>query len=91
LPEEKQRLINSTEWRHSQLELPEENHTDACKHIKAIWDFIMCRGCSHLDVPGMTIQYRMLVMSEKNLLSSGYGSFQTPSRQIRPVSERAEV
>jgi len=67
LPEEKQRVIKSEEWRHLQLELPEDNHTDARKHIKAIWNFITCCGCCHPDVSGMAIQCRMLMMTEINL------------------------
>jgi len=85
LPEEKQRLIISEEWRH--LELPEDNHTDARKRIKAIWNFITCRGCCRPDVPGMTIQYRMLMMADQ---SSGRDSSQIPSLRSH-VSERANV
>jgi len=88
LPEEKQRLIRSEEWRHLQLELPEDNHTDARKHIKAIWNFITCRGCCRPDVSGMAIQCRMLMMTDQ---SSGHNSSQTPSLRIRRVSERANV
>jgi len=88
LPEEKQRLINSEEWRHLQLELPEDNHPDARKRIKAIWNFITCRGCCRPDVPGMMIQDRTLMMADQ---SSGHNSFQTPSLRIRRVFERANV
>ncbi|KAL9708707.1 hypothetical protein Ac2012v2_8339 [Leucoagaricus gongylophorus] len=56
LPEEKQRLINSEERCYSQLELPEDNHTDACKCIKAIWDFVMYRGYCRPNVLSMKIQ-----------------------------------
>jgi len=86
LPEEKQRLINSEELRH--LELPEDNHTNARKCIKAIWDFVTCRGCCRPDVPGMMIQDRMLMMADQ---SSGHDSFQTPSLRTRHVFERANV
>ena len=88
MPEEKQRLIRSEEWRHLQLELTEDNHTDARKRIKAIWDFVTCRGCCHPDVPGMIIQYRMLMMADQ---SSGHDSFEAPSLRTRRVFERANV
>ena len=88
MPEEKQRLTNSEEWHHLQLESPEDNHINARKRIKAIWDFITCRGGCRPDVPGMTIQDRMLMMADK---SSGHDSSSTPSLQIRHISERAEV
>jgi len=88
LPEEKQRVINSEELRHLQLELPEDNHTDARKRIKAIWDFVTCRGCCRPDVSGMIIQDRMLMMADQ---SSAHDSFQTPSLRIRRVLERANV
>jgi len=88
LPKEKQRVINSEEWHHLQLELPEDNYTDAHKHIKAIWDFVKCRGCCHPDVSGIIIQYRILMMADQ---SSGHNSFQTPSLQLRHISERANV
>ena len=70
------------------MELPEDNHTDACKRIKAIWDFITCHGCCCPDVPGMIIQYRMLMMADQ---SSGHDSSQIPSLRIRRVFERANV
>jgi len=88
LPEEKQRVINSEEWRHLQLELPEDNHTNARKRIKMIWNFITCRGCCCPDVPGIIIQYRMLMMADQ---SSGHDSFQTPSLRLRRASKRANV
>jgi len=88
LSEEKQRLTSSEEWHYSQLELPEDNHTDAGKHIKAILNIIMCHGCCLPDAPGMAIQYRMLMMANQ---SSGHDSSQTPSLRIRHVSERAKV
>jgi len=88
LPEEKQRVINSEEWRHLQMELTEDNHTNDRKRIKVIWDFITCRGCCRPDVPGMAIQCRMLMMADQ---SSGHGSSQTPSLQLRRVFERANV
>ena len=91
MPEEKQRLIRSEEWRHLQLELTEDNHTDARKRIKAIWNFITCRGCCRPDVPGMITQYRMLMRAEENLPSSGHDSSQTPSLRLRRVFERANV
>ena len=70
------------------MELPEDNHTDARKRIKAIWSFITCRGCCRPDVPGMAIQCRMLMMADQ---SSVYDSFQTPSLRLRGVFERANV
>jgi len=88
LPEEKQRVINSEEWRHLQLELPEDNHTDARKRIKTIWDLVTCCGCCRPDVLGMIIQYRMLMMADQ---SSGHDSSQTPSLRIRRSFERANV
>jgi len=88
LSEEKQRLINSEEWCHLQLELPEDNHTNARKRIKAIWDFITCCGCCHPDISSMIIQDRMLMMADE---SSGLNSFQTPSLRLRRVFERANV
>ena len=88
MPEEKQRFIRLEEWRHLQMELPEDNHTDARKRIKAIWDFVTCCGCCRPDVPGMMIQDRMLMMADQ---SSGHGSSQTPSLRLRRVFERAEV
>ena len=88
MPEEKQRLIRSEEWRHLQLELPEDNHTDARKRIKVICNFITCRGCCRPDVPGMAIQCRILMMADQ---SSGHDSSQTPSLRIRRVFERANV
>ena len=63
LSEEKQRLISSEEWHHSQLELPEDNHTDAGKHIKAILNIIMYCRCCLPDVSVMAIQYKMLMMA----------------------------
>ena len=68
------------------MELPEDNHTDARKHIKAIWNFITCR--CRPDVPGMIIQCRMLMMADQ---SSGQDSSQTPSLRLRRVFERANV
>jgi len=88
LPEEKQRVINLEEWHHLQLELPEDNHIDARKHIKVIWDFVICCGCCRPDVPGMIIQYRMLMMADQ---SSGCNFFQTPFPRLRHVSERSNV
>ena len=89
MPEEKQRFIRLEEWRHLQMELPEDNHTDARKRIKAIWDFVTCRGCCRSDVPGMIIQDRMLMMADQY---SGHNSFQTPSLvRLRRVFERENV
>ncbi len=88
LPEQKQRFIRLEERYYSQLELLEDNHTNAHKHIKTIWDFIMCCECCCPDVLGIIIQYRMLMMADQ---SSEHNSFKTPSLQIRHVSEIANV
>jgi len=88
LSEEKQRVINLDEWRHLQLELLEDNHTNTRKHIKTIWNFITCCGCYCLNVPGMAIQDRILMMADQ---SSGHNSFQTPSLRTRHVFEIANV
>ena len=45
-------------------------------------------GCCYPDVPGMIIQYRMLMMADQ---SSGRNFFQTPSPRLRRVSERANI
>jgi len=72
-------------WRHKLLE---DIYTSSCRRIKAIWDFVTCRGCCCPDVPGIIIQYRMLMMADQ---SSGHDSFQTPSLRLRRVFERANV
>jgi len=78
--------MNSGEWHYLQ---PEDNHTDARRRIKVIRD--TCHGCSRLDIPGMAIQYKMLIRAEENLLSLVHGSSQTPSLRIRFASKRAKV
>jgi len=76
LSKEKQRLISSEEWHYSQLELPEDNHTDAGKHIKAVLDIIIYHRCCLPDISGIAIQYKMLIMANQSL---GYNSSQTSS------------
>jgi len=52
------RLLNLEEWGHFRRELLGDKHTDV---RECIWGFIMRHRCCRPDVPGMIIQYKMLI------------------------------